>query len=110
MFEVGVVVKDDSAVMFGNGSREQVDHASGAVVASGSHSDLDCACSICDGLGDRKIDVVLTPSLGDQGHVSVVAARVAGLEVNGDAGRGTAVCDQTGDHSGDPRIPAACLG
>jgi hypothetical protein len=66
VLEVGVIVKDDSAVVLRHRCSEQVYDTGRPVVPAGSHPDLDIPGSLGDHLGDRQYDVQIPAPLGDQ--------------------------------------------
>jgi hypothetical protein len=109
VFEIGVVVKDDRAVLLGNRGGDDVDYTGSPMLSTGCHPKLHLSGAPGDRVGDRQVDVQGLPPLGDRLHVRVVPARVPGFEVNRQTGGGCVVDDQPGDHRANHRVLAPGL-
>jgi hypothetical protein len=80
VIEVGVVVKDGCAVVFGGGGGEQVHYASGTVLASCDEKGLDPTRTGGDLVGARELYQLATHA-EDPLVLARVAGRVAQIEV-----------------------------
>src|SRR6266508_4811623 len=83
--EVGVVVHEGGAVVFGGGCGEQVHDAGGAVLAADGHQRLDFAGAHGDLVDAGELDQ-LGSDAGDALVFTRVARRVAHFKVDGDEG------------------------
>lgn len=72
MFEVGLVVKHDRAMVLRHRRGDQIDDPSRPVMPASGHSDLDVTGSLSNNLSHRQHDVQIAATLSDQPDVSQV--------------------------------------
>lgn len=101
VFKVSVVMQDNRAMMLSHRSGEQIDDASGSVMTSRGHANLDIAGALGDGFADRQHHVESPAALGNGPNVTDIATGVAGLQVNGHTGRRGPVGDEASDDIAD---------
>jgi hypothetical protein len=97
VLKVSVIMQDDRAMMLSHRRGKQIDDASGSVVTSRGHANLDIAGALGDGFTNRQHHVEITAALGNCPNVADITTGVTRLQINGHTGR----CGPVGDEAGD---------
>lgn len=104
VLEVGVVVHEYRAVELGDRGRDEIDDPCCPVLPFAGHQLLDFPGAVGDGFVDREVDVQRAAALRDVVDIGEIPAGVAGLQIDGEAGCGRSVCDESGNDVADKLV------